>query len=70
MAKDVYRIKEAAEIVGIHPTTLRRWILAGKVADVRRDRNGWRVFSQRDIARIEAFANQHTDPVQASDSQT
>lgn len=51
-----YTLKEAAEMVGVAPITLKRWLLAGKVAEVARDRNNWRRFTREDIKRIERFA--------------
>ena len=50
------RVQDVAEEVGIAPITLRRWLLAGKVPEVRRDRNRWRIFTRADIARIKRFA--------------
>lgn len=47
---------EAAKQVGVSPITLRRWLLEGRVAEVSRNRNGWRVFMQDDIDRIKAYA--------------
>src|SRR2546425_2897655 len=46
-----------AERVGVAPITLRRWLLLGKVGEVARDRNGWRVFTNRDVNRIRRFAS-------------
>ena len=48
---------EVAEAVGIHRLTLLRWIREGKVLDVVRDRNGWRVFSQEDLDRVRGYAH-------------
>lgn len=42
----------AAKRIGVSKSTLLRWFADGKVADVRRDRHGWRVFGASDIARI------------------
>lgn len=42
----------AAEVLGISKSTLLRLLKAGKVEEVGRDRNDWRVFSPRDIERI------------------
>jgi DNA (cytosine-5)-methyltransferase 1 len=57
MAKRIHHgLKEAASKVGIAPITLKRWLLDGKVKEVARDRNGWRVFTDADIARIRKFA--------------
>jgi len=50
-------LTEAARQVGIAPITLKRWLLSAKVAEVARDRNGWRVFTEADIRRIKTFAN-------------
>lgn len=55
-------LKEAAKEVGVSAVTLRRWLLAGKVPEVQRDRNGWRVFSEEDIGSIRAFAGRLTPP--------
>ena len=49
-------LKAAAQQIGIAPITLKRWLLDGKVAEVARDRNGWRAFSITDIARIKRYA--------------
>lgn len=49
-------LHEAAEAVGVHPATLKRWFRKGKVEDVKRDRNDWRIFSQKDLRRIGHYA--------------
>jgi predicted site-specific integrase-resolvase len=51
-----FTLKAAAEKVGVAPITLKRWLLDGKVAEVARDRNGWRAFSEADIERIRRYA--------------
>jgi len=60
--KRKYNLREAARLVGIAPITLRRWLLAGKVGEVARDRNGWRVFTPKDVMRIRRFASKLTRP--------
>lgn len=55
-------ITQAAKEIGVSPVTLRRWLLMRKVAEVKRDRNGWRVFSDDDIARIKNYATKTTPP--------
>lgn len=50
-------LKDAAHQIGVAPITLKRWLLDGKVAEVARNRNGWRVFSNEDIARIRRYAS-------------
>jgi DNA modification methylase len=58
----LYYLTEAAKQVGVSPITLKRWLLDGKVYDVRRDRKGWRVFTDIDISRIKQYAERLTPP--------
>jgi hypothetical protein len=58
------RLTEAAQRVGVSPITLKRWLIEKKVAEVRRDRNNWRVFTEADIARIRKYAVSLKDPKQ------
>jgi DNA-binding transcriptional MerR regulator len=55
-------ITEAAKAIGVSAATLKRWFRGAKVADVARDRNGYRIFETEDIERIRAFANRRTEP--------
>lgn len=50
-------IGEAAKMVGVHPSTLRRWIRWGKMHPVPRNRNGWRVFRDEDIEILRSLAH-------------
>lgn len=43
---------QAARALGISKSTLLRLFRTGKIAEVGRDRNNWRVFHKSDIARI------------------
>lgn len=54
--KKRFRLRDVARTVGVSAITLRRWLLSGKVSEVARDRNGWRLFSQKDVDRIRRFA--------------
>ena len=53
MAK--YRLSQVAKMVGVAPITLKRALLDGRIEDVSRDRNGWRVFIDEDVERIRAY---------------
>lgn len=55
-SKKRLRLRDAASSIGVSAITLRRWLLSGKVREVSRDRNGWRVFSLKDVDRIRRFA--------------
>jgi DNA-binding transcriptional MerR regulator len=55
-------LAQAAKKIGVSPITLRRWLLTNKVEEVGRDRNGWRIFSDDDVARIKAYATRTTPP--------
>ena len=53
-----YRTSEACQRSGISKATLFRWVKAGILEDVvRRDRKGWRLFTEDDLNRIQAEAN-------------
>ena len=60
--KRLFTSREAAARVGVAAITLRRWLLAGKVREVSRDRNGWRMFTQADINRIRRYAQRVVPP--------
>lgn len=49
-------LNQAAQVIGVSAVTLKRWLISGKVKDVERDRNNWRVFTTEDIQRIKGFA--------------
>lgn len=50
-----YRTSEACEMAGISKATFFRWLKDGILPEVgRKDRNGWRLFTQEDIKRIKA----------------
>jgi excisionase family DNA binding protein len=48
-----YRTSEVCQAVGVSRTTLWRWIKAGILVDTaRRDRRGWRLFTETDLKTI------------------
>lgn len=57
VSKSTFSLSEAAEQVGISAITLKRWLLQGKVPEVQRDRNGWRVFKKTDVNRIRKYSD-------------
>jgi hypothetical protein len=65
MAEAKY-LNEVARAAKVAPITLRRWLLAGKIAEVSRDRNGWRIFTPEDQAAILQYAFKTTPPTKGS----
>ena len=52
-----FRTSEAAQKAHISRSTLMRWIESGIFKDVsQRDRRGWRMFTEADIAALEKEA--------------
>jgi len=51
-----YRLSQVAKLVGVAPITLKRWLLSGRIDEVHRDRNGWRVFTDENVASIQSYA--------------
>ncbi len=46
------RIKEAANLLGVHTDTLRRWERLSKVPTYRHPVNGYRLYLEEDIQRL------------------
>lgn len=56
-----YGTAEAARRIGVSKATLLRWFAQKRTADVRRDRNNWRVFTEQDLERIKREIMGHGD---------
>ena len=52
------RVKEAADLLGVSPNTVRAWGAAGKIPEYRHPANGYRLYRQEELEdllrRIEA----------------
>ncbi len=56
--ENYYRSAEACRIAGTNKNTFLRWVREGSFSDVKnRDRRGWRIFTDSDLARLKAEAN-------------
>ena len=51
-------IREAADLVGVSPSTLRAWDRAGKLRATRNPMNRYRLYRREDIERFLARLNQ------------
>ena len=55
--ENLYLTSEACEIAGISRGTLLRWMRDGVIEDAaRKDRNGWRLFTVKEINKIKTEA--------------
>ncbi len=50
--KDYITIKEAAELLGVDKTTLRRWDKAGKLKPYRHPLNKYRLYKKDELEQI------------------
>ena len=57
-SKTYYRTAEACRIAGTSKNSFLRWVKDGIFPDVKhRDRRGWRLFTEDDLARLKAEVN-------------
>lgn len=55
------KISEASQELGISKSTLLRWFYTGKIPEVKRDRNGNRIFTEQDIDTIKKYRDQEQE---------
>lgn len=60
--KDFMRISEAAEYLGVSPSTLRNWENAGKIVAHRNPMNSYRLFKKEEL---DALLQQVQEPDKA-----
>lgn len=59
-----FRTAEVCEMAGISRTTLFRWLKSDLLGEsVARDRRGWRLFTEQEVAQLKAEANRIDEPV-------
>ena len=52
-----YTVKDVLKKAGITRPTLYKWLREGKIPEVMRDRNNFRLFTKKDIEKILAYKN-------------
>ena len=64
MAPDekLYKLAEVAREARVSPSTVRRWLRAGKLPEPGKDRNGWRVWTQRELEHVIAVFQEYEEP--------
>ena len=50
--KEYLTVKEAADVLGVAPITLRRWDGAGRLSCRRHPINGYRLYDRRTLTRL------------------
>jgi excisionase family DNA binding protein len=50
--RDYLRVKQAADLLGVSPNTLRNWASDGKIRVHRNPVNGYRLFAKPDLERL------------------
>jgi len=56
----VVQIGAVAKKAGVTKKTLYNWFSSGKIPEVNRDRNNYRIFDEDDLETILAYANKTT----------
>ncbi|MBI3469625.1 MAG: helix-turn-helix domain-containing protein [Planctomycetes bacterium] len=46
------KVRQAAEILGVVPNTVRAWGAAGKIPEYRHPLNGYRLYKRRDLEQV------------------
>lgn len=57
-----YRTKEVIGKLGVCRHTLYNWFTKGKIEEVAKDRNGFRVYTEADLERLTTFKNKLVPP--------
>lgn len=63
MKKIYYTTKDVLKKVRISRNTLFLWFKHNKIPEVRRDRNGHRIFTKEDIEKILNYKNRFIPPI-------
>lgn len=61
--KNLITVKEAAELLGVTPLTLRNWDKSGKLKALRHPLNNYRVYKRADIDKLIEMMESGVQPV-------
>ena len=61
-SSNTYTSKEIAQRAGIHLRTLQRWLAEGSIPEPRRNRVGWRLWTDRELDAVLAYTNRVLPP--------
>ena len=48
-AKEFFRVKQVAELLGVAPNTVRAWGASGKLIEYRHPVNNYRLYKKKDL---------------------
>ena len=68
MSQELFTTKQVLQRVQIARATLYKWLKDGKVPEVYRDRNNFRLFTYKDIERLIRYKNLIHRPVQTHET--
>lgn len=61
-AEQVYTTQEVANLVGVTKRCILNWLRDGKIPEPVRDRNRYRVWTQREISNVLSYKAQRKQP--------
>jgi hypothetical protein len=56
-----YRIGEAAKVLGVHPSSLRKWEASGDLPAARRRTLGYRFYLETDLGALRVAVRRHAE---------
>jgi len=60
--KGVYSTQEIADLVGVTKRCILNWLRDGKIPEPDRDRNQYRIWTQRELSQVLAYKGQRLKP--------
>jgi len=61
--KDYFRVKQAAELLGVVPNTVRAWGASGKLLEYRHPVNNYRLYKKKDLMALLKKLEQPVKPI-------
>jgi excisionase family DNA binding protein len=58
----VYTTQEIANLVGVTKRCILNWLRDGKIPEPERDRNRYRIWTQRELSNVLAYKQQRRQP--------
>jgi excisionase family DNA binding protein len=62
VSDQVFTTQEVADLVGVTKRCILNWLRDGKIPEPDRDRNRYRIWTQRDLSTVLAYKGQRRNP--------